>query len=236
MESLQILSQQLLGITLSDSQIQSFDKYSKELVEWNKKFNLTAIKDSQSITVKHFLDSLSCLNVIKDIDHISLIDIGTGAGFPGIPIKIILPQISLTLVDSVGKKIRFCEHLADVLGLENIRVVHNRAEELGRSPDHREKYDWAVARAVSNLSTLSEYLLPLVKIGGKVLAQKGERGPLESHQGEHAIKMLGGHLRQLHKITLPGVVEERYLIEIDKIAATPPSFPRRTGVPSKNPL
>lgn len=236
MDTLYALSKEHFGITLTDYQLVSFNKYSESLLEWNKSFNLTAIRDSDNIRIKHFLDSLSCLSVIKNTESINLIDIGTGAGFPGIPIKIALPNIKLTLVDSVGKKVSFCKHIVEALGLENTAVIHDRAEELGRSPDHREKYDWAVARAVSNLSTLSEYLLPLVKIGGKMLAQKGESGPFESHHGERAIKLLGGHIRQLHNVTLPGVVEERYLIVIDKISATPPNYPRRVGLPAKKPL
>jgi len=236
MKSLNELSSEILGIELNENQLSCFVRYSEILIEWNQKFNLTAIKDIKSIMIKHFLDSLSCLNVISNNGFLNIIDIGTGAGFPGIPIKIALPNTKMTLVDSVGKKVQFCKHVIEELGLENTSVIHGRAEDLGRSPEHRESYDWAIARAVSNLSTLSEYLLPLVKIGGKMLAQKGESGPLESHQGEHAIKLLGGHIRQLHNVKLPGVVEERYLIVIDKIAATPPNYPRRVGVPSKKPI
>jgi 16S rRNA (guanine527-N7)-methyltransferase len=144
--------------------------------------------------------------------------------------------MQLTLVESVGKKVQFCQHIVDTLKLDNVVVLQARAEELGQSKEHRENYDWAVARAVANLPILAEYLLPLVRIKGAVLAQKGQSGPAEAHQAEKAIHLLGGHLRQLHHLTLPGVVEERYLIVIDKVAATPAKYPRRTGIPSKNPL
>ena len=226
----------LFGITLTEKQLTRFERYADMLIQWNNQYNLTAIREKDTILIKHFLDSLSCLAVIPESKSFCLIDVGTGAGFPGIPIKIALPNIRLTLVDSVGKKVNFCQHIIDTLALENTKVIQARAEELGQSADHRETYDWAVARAVSKLSTLSEYLLPLIKVGGTMLAQKGESGPFESHNAEKAIQLLGGHLRQLHQIMLPGVVEERYLILIDKIATTPPQYPRRTGQPSRNPL
>jgi len=166
----------------------------------------------------------------------SLIDIGTGAGFPVIPIKIICPNIRLVLVESVGKKAEFCRHLVNLLGLEQVEVIQARAEEIGQSPKYREQFDWAVARAVAKLPTLVEYLLPLVRIGGSVLAQKGESGPAEAHSAENATRILGGQLRTVRQVDLPGLAEDRYLVVIDKVAATPPRYPRRVGVPSKNPL
>lgn len=225
----------LLGISLSQAQITAFECYQQQLIEWNAKLNLTAIRDEEGIRVKHFLDSLSCLMVIDNPPR-RLIDVGTGGGFPGIPLKILMPGMQLTLVESVGKKVRFCQHIVDTLNLENVLVIQARAEELGQSKDHREKYDWAVARAVANLPILAEYLLPLVRIKGAVLAQKGHSGPMEAHKAENAIRLLGGHLRQLQQLTLPGIVEERYLIVIDKVAASPAKYPRRVGIPSKNPL
>jgi 16S rRNA (guanine527-N7)-methyltransferase len=188
------------------------------------------------IRTKHFLDSLSCVLAWKANPPNRLVDIGTGAGFPGIPLKIIYPAMHLTLVESVGKKVKFCQHMVNKLGLENTQVIQARAEELGQQPEHREKFDWAVARAVANLRVLSEYLLPLVRVGGAMLVQKGESGPAEVHAAENAIKVLGGHVRQLLPLTLPGVVEERYLILVDKIAATPPGYPRKPGIPTKKPL
>jgi 16S rRNA (guanine527-N7)-methyltransferase len=144
--------------------------------------------------------------------------------------------MKLTLVESVGKKVTFCKHIVDVLGLENVDVIQTRAEDLGQDARHREKYDGAVARAVANLNVLSEYLIPLVKIGGTVLAQKGESGPAEAQSAEQAMKLLGGKLRQLIPVNLPGVVDDRYLILVDKVAATPPKYPRKPGIPAKQPL
>jgi 16S rRNA (guanine527-N7)-methyltransferase len=225
----------LLGITLSPAQIKAFEVYQRELMDWNAKHNLTAIRDEQGIRVKHFLDSLTCLKMIESPPN-RLIDVGTGGGFPGIPLKILMPGMQLTLVESVGKKVKFCQHIVDTLKLENVSVLQERAEDLGQSPEHREQYDWAVARAVANLPILAEYLLPLVCIKGAMLAQKGHSGPAEAQKAENAIRLLGGHLRQLQQLTLPGVVEERYLIVIDKVAATPAKYPRRVGIPSKKPL
>jgi len=165
-----------------------------------------------------------------------LVDIGTGAGFPGIPLKIIYPGMKITLVESVGKKAMFCQHMVRVLGLENVEVIQARAEDLGQKAEHREKYDYAVARAVAQMNVLMEYLLPLVKIGGIVLAQKGESAPAEVQEAEKAMKLLGGKLKQLIPINLPGVADDRYLILIDKVAATPPKYPRKAGISAKTPL
>jgi 16S rRNA (guanine527-N7)-methyltransferase len=226
----------LFNIHMSGRQVASFITYEKELLDWNSKFNLTAIRDAESIRTKHFLDSLSCVLAWKSNPPNRLIDVGTGAGFPGIPLKIIYPNLKLTLVESVGKKATFCQHVVRVLGLENVDVIQARAEELGQNLNHREKYDYAVARAVANLNVLSEYLLPLVKIGGTMLAQKGESGPAEAQSAENAMKLLGGKLKQLIPVNLPGVVEDRYLILADKVAATPPKYPRKPGVVAKQPL
>src|SRR5919109_2427211 len=170
----------LFNIHFTNQQIESLVQYEKELLEWNQKFNLTAIRDSESIRTKHFLDSFSCVLAWKTSSPHQLIDVGTGAGFPGIPLKILYPNLKLTLIESVGKKAKFCQHLVDVLNLKNVDVIHARAEDVGQDSKHRENYDWAVARAVANLSLLSEYLLPLVKVGGSMLAQKGESGPAEA--------------------------------------------------------
>jgi 16S rRNA (guanine527-N7)-methyltransferase len=165
-----------------------------------------------------------------------LIDVGTGAGFPGIPLKIIYPNMRLTLVESVGKKAMFCQHVVRVLGLEHVEVIQARAEEVGQDPEHREQYDWAVARAVAKLPVLSEYLIPLVRLGGAILAQKGESGPAEAQSAEGAIKLLGGKLKHLIPVHLPTVAEDRYLVVIEKVAATPPRYPRKPGIPMKMPL
>lgn len=226
----------LLGIRLTPRQISSFERYEKELLEWNARFNLTAIRETEGIRAKHFLDSLTCTLAWRDTPPTSLIDIGTGAGFPGIPLKILYPGLSLVLVESVGKKAEFCRHVAATLGMDRVEVVQSRAEEVGQMDKFRERFDWAVARAVANLPILVEYLLPLVRVGGGMLAQKGESGPVEAHASEKATRLLGGRMRQLIKVDLPGVAEERYLVVIDKVAATPPNYPRRVGIPTKKPL
>lgn len=236
MEKLAQDAYNLLGIRLSARQIALFARYEQELLDWNARFNLTAIRNSESIRAKHFLNSLSCVLAWRDNPPGCLIDVGTGAGFPGYPLKILQPSLSLTLVELVGKKADFCRHVATTLGLEKVDVTQSRAEEVGQSPQYRERFDWAVGRAVANLPILAEYLLPLVRVGGAMLAQKGESGPAEAHASEKAVRLLGGRLRQLIKVDLPGVAEERYLVVIDKIAATPPNYPRRVGVPGKKPL
>lgn len=226
----------LVGIQLTSRQLAAFKKYAEELLEWNKNINLTAIRDAEGIRNKHFLDSLTCMLAWRDRPPERLIDIGTGAGFPGIPLKIIMPRLQLTLVESVGKKLEFCRHMVEVLGLENVTCLQSRAEELGLTREHREKYDWAVARAVANLPVLAEYLLPLVRVGGGMLAQKGETGPAEAHKADRAIHVLGGRIKQLIPVLLPGVTEERFLVVVDKVSATPPGYPRRVGLPAKRPI
>jgi 16S rRNA (guanine527-N7)-methyltransferase len=236
MEKLVQDAQALFNVKITGRQVMSFITYEKELIEWNNRFNLTAIRDPESIRTKHFLDSLSCILAWKASPPAHLIDVGTGAGFPGIPLKLLYPSLKLTLVESVSKKAAFCRHIVEVLRLEQVDVIHARAEDLGQDPNHRETYDWAVARAVANLNVLSEYLIPLVKVGGTALAQKGESGPAEAQSAEEAMHLLGGKLRQLIPVNLPGVADDRYLILVDKVAATPPKYPRKPGIPAKQPL
>ncbi|MBM4426500.1 MAG: 16S rRNA (guanine(527)-N(7))-methyltransferase RsmG [Chloroflexi bacterium] len=226
----------LFNVHFTARQMMSLINYEKELLEWNQKFNLTAIRDVESIRIKHFLDSYSCVQAWKANPPHRLVDIGTGAGFPGIPLKIIYPTMHVTLVESVGKKAMFCQHVIQTLGLEGIEIIQTRAEDLGQNPAHRESYDWAVARAVAQLNILSEYLLPLVKVGGTMLAQKGESGPAEAQSAEKAMKLLGGKLKQLIPVELPGVADDRFLVLVDKVAATPPKYPRKAGIPMKMPL
>ena len=236
MEKLAHDAQALFNVHITGRQMMALITYERELIEWNQKFNLTAIRDTESIRTKHFLDSFSCVLAWKASPPNRLIDIGTGAGFPGIPLKILYPSLKLTLVESVGKKAMFCQHMVRVLGLDHVDVIQARAEELGQKPEHREKYDWAVARAVANLNVLSEYLLPFVKVGGMTLAQKGESGPAEAQSAEKGMELLGGKLKQLIPVNLPGVVEDRYLVVVEKVAATPPKYPRKPGIPMKQPL
>ncbi len=236
MEELAQFAQRRLGLRLTHRQLSTLSLYERELVDWNNRFNLTAIRDPQEIHIKHFLDSLTCLLALRESPVDRLIDVGTGAGFPGIPLKIIYPKMQLTLVESVGKKAEFCRHVVNVLDIRGVDVVQERAETLGQHPAFREQFDWAVARAVAILPVLAEYLLPLVRVGGSMLAMKGDSGPAEAHASEHALQVLGGHLRQLVPVTLPGVAEERYLVVIDKVAATPHTYPRKVGIPAKRPL
>ena len=236
MKKLKADTQELIGVRLSPYQISLLEEYQQELQSWNERFNLTAIHEPEKIQTKHFLDSFSAFLVIKDTPVQRIIDIGTGAGFPGLPLKILLPESELVLVDSVGKKTDFCQHIVDHLKLRGVQVIHDRVERLAREEEFRETFDWAVARAVANLSTLAEYMLPFVRIGGGMLAMKGDQGPFEAQQAHQAVSVLGGELQQVKKITLPGVTDDRFLITIGKKASTPEKYPRRVGVPNKKPL
>ena len=226
----------LFGLTLSQDQQEQFRIYEALLLGWNSKINLTAVRDPEGIRVKHFLDSLSCVPVLGDMNGKSLIDIGTGAGFPGIPLRIFYPEMKLTLVDSVGKKADFCRLVCDTLHLKDVTVLKDRSEELGANKTTREKYDAAAARAVAVLPVLCEYLLPLVKVGGVMLAQKGETAPEEVKTADTAIQKLGGGNPELTEITLPEVEGSRYIVRIPKIKPTPAGYPRRTGLPLKKPI
>ncbi len=236
MQKLLANAHELFGIQLNRPQMQLLATYERELMIWNEKISLTAIRNEAGIRTKHFLDSLSCVQAWGDKVPQTLVDVGTGAGFPGLVLKILYPRLRLTLVESVGKKADFCRHIVETLHLENVSVIQARAETLGQQPRFRESFDWAVARAVAQLPILSEYLLPLVKVGGVMLAQKGESAPVESQAAQNALRILGGEMRQMLPVTLPGVVEERYLVIVDKVGATPPKYPRREGTPAKKPL
>ena len=229
-------AEQLFGVSLSDDQQERFQVYENLLLEWNAKINLTAVRDVEGIRIKHFLDSLSCVPVLGDMNGKALIDIGTGAGFPGIPLRIFYPEMDLTLVDSVGKKADFCRLVCDTLHLKGVTVLKDRSEELGVNKAAREKFDAATARAVAVMPVLCEYLLPLVKVGGVMLAQKGESAPEEIKTAENAISRLGGGEPSLTEVTLPEVEGTRYLVRIPKIRETPSGYPRRTGLPLKKPI
>jgi 16S rRNA (guanine527-N7)-methyltransferase len=226
----------LLGIQLSAGQLEAFAWYASELIAYNERYNLTAITDPQGIKAKHFLDSLTCLLVMGPTPTGKVIDVGTGAGFPGIPLKICCPQLQLTLVESIGKKLTFCRHVVDSLGLDGVSLVHDRAERVGHWPGYRQNYDWALARAVATMPALVEYLLPLLRVGGQAIIQKGETGPAEAHSADGALRILGGRVDQLIPLELPRVVETRYLVVVRKVAATPTKYPRRAGIPIKRPL
>jgi 16S rRNA (guanine527-N7)-methyltransferase len=237
MEQLTAGVKQLLGLNLTSRQRQAFQTYFQELVAWNARFNLTAITDREGVQIRHFLDSLSCLLAIgSDVQGKGLIDIGSGAGFPGLPLKIVCPSFHLTLLEATGKKVNFLQHLVASLKLPHVTVIHARAEQIGQDPRNREAYDWVIARAVAAMPTLIEYLLPLCHLGGRCLAQKGEKAAAEVSLAEPAILLLGGRLNRLVPVELPGLAETRHLVVIDKVARTPPKYPRRPGMPAKSPL
>jgi len=236
MQNLAALAEMHLGLTLTSAQCNAFRIYEQELLDWNQRMNLTAIRTPEEVQSKHFLDSLSCWLVIRDTPSSRVIDVGSGAGFPGIPLKILQPGMQLTLVESIGKKVAFCQHLVQRLYLENVCVLQGRAEAIGQDSSHRQVYDWALGRAVADLSVLAEYLLPLVRVGGKMLAMKGESAHREAQRADKAFRLLGGHLSKIVPVLLPGVSDEHFLVVADKIAATPAVYPRRVGVPAKKPL
>ena len=236
MNNLNVSVKELFDINLSPEQQEQFRIYEALLLDWNSRINLTAVRDAEGIRIKHFLDSLSCVPALGDMNGKSLIDIGTGAGFPGIPLRIFYPEMKLTLVDSVGKKADFCRLVCDTLHLKDVTVLKDRSEELGIDPKTREKFDAATARAVAIMPVLCEYLLPLVKVGGVMLAQKGESAPDEVKTAEKAIQKLGGGTSSLTQVTLPEVEGARYLVKIPKIHPTPVGYPRRTGLPLKKPI
>ena len=225
-----------LGAPLTQTQVVQFEQYQTLLLDWNERMNLTAVRQPVEIRIRHFLDSLSCAQVTGDLNGRTLIDVGTGAGFPGLPLKILFPQLQLTLVESVAKKGQFLQAVIDELGLVNVTVLTERAEQLGQAPQHRQQYDWAVARAVAELRVLAEYLLPLCRVGGKLLAQKGTGVQEEVQNAADAIKVLGGGASELEEVTLPQREQPHYFVIIAKVADTPVKYPRRVGVPSKRPL
>jgi len=227
----------VLGLDLSKDIITALKLYEKELLEWNQQVNLTAVRDPEGVRVKHFLDSLTVLLAWeRTLPPERLVDVGTGAGFPGLVLKLVWPATQVTLVESVGKKADFCRHIVNRLSLDQVTILSERAEVVGQDPAHRHTYDLAVARAVARMPILMEYLLPLVHRNGKVMAMKGETAHAETHSASQAIHILGGKLHKLVHVELPGVVEERFIVVVDKIARTPEEYPRRTGVPAKNPI
>lgn len=224
------------GIYLSSEQTKAFYKYYDLLIEWNSFMNLTAITEFDEVCLKHFLDSVSLCKAVDCNRKIKLIDIGTGAGFPAIPLKIVFPDLKITMLDSLGKRVKFLNEVVSSLGLIDIEAIHSRAEDLAKNEIYREQYDICVSRAVANLSTLSEYCLPYVKIGGFFVSYKSEKVLDEIKSAEKAIELLGGEIYKQVEFTLPNSDIYRNLFMIKKIKAAPKKYPRKAGVPSKEPL
>ena len=242
-----------LGLCLTPEHVRAFQVYYHELSIWNRRFNLTTVTQYEDVQLKHFLDSLTCLlalpiagaarEALPDVVPLSTaetpllcMDVGTGAGFPGLPLKIMRPALQMTLLDSSRKKIAFLEHLVQCLELKGVELLWARAEEAGQEGHHRERYDVVLARAVSDLAVLAEYCLPLCRKGGWFIAQKGAQVEDEIKGAEAAVQMLGGELREVKAVTLPGLQEPRSLVLIEKVEATPSKYPRRPGMPRKRPL
>lgn len=238
MERLQAGAERL-GLRLTSKQLAQFELYYSKMGKWNQKVNLTAITDYAEVQIKHFLDSLTVTlaaqYMVKNPPE-KVIDVGTGAGMPGIPLKIIFPSIRLTLVDSISKKTAFLDYIVEKLALENVEVVTARAEEAGHQDRHREQYDLVLSRAVAALPTLLELTLPFCKVGGVFVAQKQLRAKPEIDKATKAIRVLGGRIREVIEIRLPEFSDQRCLVVFSKISPTPAEYPRRPGVPAKNPI
>ncbi|WP_404348662.1 16S rRNA (guanine(527)-N(7))-methyltransferase RsmG [Sutcliffiella horikoshii] len=224
------------GISLSSQQLSQFDTYYKLLVEWNEKMNLTAITDEEEVYLKHFYDSITASFYVDLNQELSLCDVGAGAGFPSIPLKICFPNLKVTIVDSLNKRITFLQNLANELDLKNVHFVHDRAETFGKKADYREKFDLVTARAVARLSVLSELCLPLVKEGGMFVPMKAAAASEELEKGKKALQILGGKLEKVHSFSLPLEESERNILIINKIKSTPKKYPRKPGTPNKQPL
>ena len=224
------------GITLTNDQLEQFETYYQTLVEWNEKMNLTAITDKAEVYLKHFYDSISAAFYFDFTKQVSICDVGAGAGFPSIPLKIVFPQLEVTIVDSLNKRISFLNHLANVLNLENVHFIHDRAETFGVNPKHREAYDIVTARAVARMSVLSELCLPLVKVGGHFIAMKAASANEELAAGNKAITTLGGNVAEMYTFTLPMEESERNILVINKEKQTPKKYPRKPGTPGKSPI
>lgn len=226
----------LAGFCLTEGQLQAFTTYYEDLIETNKVMNLTALTEPEDVVTKHFLDSLLVLEDKVFFPNAKVCDLGTGAGFPGIPLKIVRSDLQVSLLDSLAKRLKFLDRIIAKLNLQDIVTKHSRAEDAGRSKEDREQYDVVCARGVANLAILSEYCLPLVKVGGFFVAMKSLRYAEEMEAARKAIKILGGHIDSIREVKLPDLDDERKIIYIKKIKATPNLYPRKAGVPEKNPL
>ena len=225
-----------IGIALNELQLQQFQDFYELLIEKNKVMNLTSITEEDEFIDKHFIDSLTCNRVIDMNQVKSVIDIGTGAGFPGIPLKIVYPDIDFVLLDSLNKRVRFLNEAIELLHLKKIQAVHGRAEDLARKPEFRGKFDLCVSRAVANLNTLSEYCIPFVRVNGFFISYKAQKGLEEIHESDHCMKELGSKIMQVDEFKLTDIDSNRVLIKIKKCKGTSKLYPRKAGIPSKNPL
>lgn len=223
-----------IDIVFDDEQLEKFYKYMELLLEWNEKINLTAITNPEDVILKHFIDSLTINKYIKKERTIA--DVGTGAGFPGIPLKIYRSDLKVTLVDSLNKRINFLNEVISELELNKIDTVHSRVEDFGKDGKYRENFDYVTARAVANLSVLSEYLIPIVKVNGQCVCMKGSNVQDELNSSKKAVDILGGKVANVDKFVLPDSDIERNIIVIDKIKSTPNKYPRKAGIPAKEPL
>ena len=223
-----------INVSISEEQIEKFYVYMKTLLEWNEKINLTAITEENDIILKHFIDSMTILKYIEK--EKSVIDVGTGAGFPGIPISIMKNDVKVTLLDSLNKRINFLNEVSKQIKLNNIKTIHGRAEDIGHDKKYRETFDIAVSRAVANMTTLSEYLLPMVNVGGVCICMKGSEIEQELNDSKFAIKEFGGEILEVDKFLLPNSDIERNIVLIKKIKETSQQYPRKAGMPSKTPM
>ncbi|MGG1659149.1 16S rRNA (guanine(527)-N(7))-methyltransferase RsmG [Brevibacillus sp. NRS-1366] len=224
------------GITLTDRQKEQFDQFFRLLVEWNEKMNLTGITEEGQVYIKHFYDSITPAFYFPFDQVQTVVDIGGGAGFPSIPLKICFPHLKMTIIDSLNKRMNFLQHVADELGLENVYPVHGRAEDRGQEPAYRESYQLVVARAVARLNLLSEFCLPFAQVGGHFIALKGAEITPELNEAKKAIKTLGGKTRKVETFHLLEDAGERNVVIMEKVEATPKNYPRKAGVPAKKPL
>jgi 16S rRNA (guanine527-N7)-methyltransferase len=224
------------GIILTSFQLQQFERYYEMLVDWNKRMNLTAITDKEEVYLKHFYDSISAAFYYDFREELALCDVGAGAGFPSIPLKIVFPSLKIDIVDSLKKRITFLEELAKTLNLDHVSFYHDRAESFGQKQEHREHYDVVTARAVARMSVLSELCLPLVKEKGAFLAMKAAHAQEELKAAEKAISTLGGKVKKIGSFRLPYEQSERNILWIEKVKPTPKKYPRKPGVPNKQPL
>ena len=225
-----------MGVSLDEKQIDQFMQYLSLLLEWNEKMNLTAITEKRDVVLKHFADCLSLVPAVEWKAGMKVIDVGTGAGFPGIPVKIACPEVEMTLLDSLQKRIGFLQEVGSQLGLEGVQYIHSRAEDGGQSAEHREQYDLCVSRAVANLAVLAEFCLPFVKVGGMLAALKGPDAEAELEQAKGALAKLGGKLVKIQDVTIPSTDLSHKLVFIEKTTATPKQYPRKAGKINKNPL